>query len=52
MVIFILVLIRIPFLNLPIGAIVKLELEYGDLSRGTSFHVGNSPTNDLYGNKI
>ena len=32
------------------GAIVKLELEFGDLDiNGTTFHIGNSPTNDLFG---
>ena len=34
---------------MPIGTIVKLELDYGDLAKGTSFHFGNSPTNDLNG---
>lgn len=28
---------------------MKLELEYGDLAKGTTFHIGNSPTNDLFG---
>ncbi len=39
-------------IDLPIGTIVKIELDYGDLSRGASFHFGNSPTNDLNGNII
>jgi hypothetical protein len=44
------VLLRIPFYKLASGAIVKLELEYsGDIARGITFHIGNSPTNDLYG---
>ncbi len=39
---------RIPFYKLSSGTIVKLELDYED-ARGTTFHVGNSPTNDLNG---
>lgn len=31
------------------GTIVKIEMEYGDLAKGTTFHIGNSPTNDLFG---
>jgi hypothetical protein len=48
----ILVLLRIPFYQLTSGTIVKLELEYGDEAEGTTFHIGNSPTNDLFGELI
>jgi hypothetical protein len=41
-------LLRIPFYKLSSGTIIKLELDYED-SKGTTFHVGNSPTNDLNG---
>ena len=43
------VLLRIPFHKLLNGTIVKLELEFGELANGTTFHIGNSPTNDLLG---
>jgi hypothetical protein len=45
------VLLRIPFLKLTKGTIVKLELVYDDIGKGTTFHIGNSPTNNLYGIK-
>jgi hypothetical protein len=41
-------LLRIPFYKLFDGTIVKIELDYEDL-KGTTFHIGQSPTNDLYG---
>lgn len=43
------VLLRIPFFKLSAGTIVKIELEYEAEAHGTTFHIGNSPTNDLYG---
>ncbi|CAF0707652.1 unnamed protein product [Brachionus calyciflorus] len=43
------VLLRIPFHKLTEGTIAKIELEYGDIARGTTIHIGNSPTNDLNG---
>lgn len=43
------VLLRIPFYKLLNETIVRIEVEYGDLPKGITFHVGNSPTNDLNG---
>lgn len=35
--------------NIEESTIVKIELDYGEHMSGTSFHIGNSPTNDLEG---
>lgn len=43
------VLLRIPFYKLVNGTIAKIELEYGDTTKNITFHIGNSPTNDLNG---
>ena len=43
-------MLRIPFLKLVNGTIVKIALDFNDYPKGTTFHIGNSPTNDLYGN--
>ena len=43
-------LLRIPFFTFKNNTIVKLEIEYDQDPSGTSFHIGNSPTNDLNGN--
>lgn len=28
---------------------VRIQLEYGEIAKGTTIHIGNSPTNDLHG---
>jgi hypothetical protein len=45
-------LLRIPFLKLVNGTIVKIVLDFNDYPKGTTFHIGNSPTNDLNGKYI
>ncbi|RNA09284.1 signal CUB and EGF-like domain-containing 1 isoform X1, partial [Brachionus plicatilis] len=43
------VLLRIPFYKLTDGTVVRIKLEYGEIAKGTTIHVGNSPTNSLNG---